>query len=61
MRKKVPFLQGLPISPYPKFEKCTGLKPYGGNVEILNGYVRIGFDVSVSPANEECLFEMFED
>lgn len=30
LAKKIPFLQGIPLYPYPKVERCLGLEIYNG-------------------------------
>jgi hypothetical protein len=41
--------------------KCFGLFPKGTMIEILDHYIRLGFDFKVSPADKKCLFNVFED
>ena len=59
--KRFPFLTGLPLTPYPRMAKCLGLEPYNGKIEILDRYLRFGFDIKVKPADDECFFSIFED
>lgn len=40
--------------------RCLGLDPYGGKIEILDRFIRVGFNVKVNPADESCLFTVFE-
>lgn len=37
------------------------MTPYNGQIEILDRYIRVGFDVRVTEADEKCLFTVFED
>lgn len=60
LQDKVPFLQAIPLSPFPKIQKCIGVSPYNGKVEVLDRYMRIGFDLKVDHADESCLFEIIE-
>jgi len=30
--KKIPFLQGLPLTPFPKYQRCLGMTPHNGNI-----------------------------
>jgi hypothetical protein len=30
--KKIPFLQGLPLTPFPKYQRCLGMNPHNGNI-----------------------------
>lgn len=57
---RIPFLQGLPLSPFPRMQRCMGVTPYNGKMEILDRYVRIGFDLKVGHADETCLFDIYE-
>jgi hypothetical protein len=57
---KLPLLQGLPLSPFPKYQRCLGLTPYMGVMEIMDRYMRVGFNVKLLPADESCLYADFE-
>jgi len=57
---KIPFLQGIPMSPFPKYQRCMGITPYQGQMEILDRYMRIGFNVKLEKADEACLYADFE-
>jgi hypothetical protein len=58
--KKIPFLQGLPLTPFPKYQRCLGMQPHNGNIQIHDRYVQVAFDVKVSEADESCLYANFE-
>jgi hypothetical protein len=49
------FLQ-VPLSPFPKVEKCLGLAGNGSFMEINDGCAIIGYDFRVKRTNAECLF-----
>jgi hypothetical protein len=58
--KKIPFLQGLPLSPFPRYQRCLGMTPTNGNIQIHDRYIQVAFDVKVSEADESCLYANFE-
>ena len=37
--KKIPFLKGLPLSPVPRIQRCLGMTPTNGNIQIHDRYV----------------------
>jgi len=37
--KKIPFLKGLPLSPFPRIQRCLGMTPTNGNIQIHDRYV----------------------
>lgn len=37
--KKFPFLQGIPLSPFPRYTRCLGATPRNGAVRIRDRYV----------------------
>ena len=57
---KIPFLQGIPMSPFPKWQRCLGMTPFNGVVEILDRYIRVAFNVRLDKADESCLYSDFE-
>lgn len=61
MFDRIPVLKGIPISPYPSIGKCFGLYPRGAMIEIVDRYMRVGYDFKVQPADKKCLFNVFED
>lgn len=48
------------MSPFPKYQRCLGLTPYMGNMEIMDRYMRVGFNVKLLPADESCLYADFD-
>ena len=54
------YLRSMPLTPYPRISKCMGLDPYNGKIEILDRYLRFGFDFKVKSADEKCFFSAFE-
>ena len=52
----LPILQGIPMSPFPKYQRCLGIIPINGHMEILDRYVRISFNTKLEHADEGCLF-----
>jgi hypothetical protein len=54
------FPNGLPLSPLPNIEECLGLSILDSNLEILEGYVRVGYDFGVTPADSSCLMNVFK-
>jgi len=44
---KIPFLQGIPMSPFPKYQRCLGMTLYDGTIEIMDRYVRIAFNIKL--------------
>lgn len=58
--KKIPFLQGLPLTPFPKYQRCLGMTPHNGNIQIHDRYVQVAFDLKVAEADESCLYANFE-
>ena len=46
----------IPLSPFPKTEKCLGLIGNGSYMEIDDGYARIGYDFKLRRTTAECLF-----
>lgn len=46
----------VPFFNQPTVIDCLGVKPQSPAVEILEGFVRMSYDMVVRPANEECLF-----
>lgn len=41
--------------------KCLGLWPKNPSIEILDRYIRIGWDFNVNPADQSCILDVFED
>ena len=58
--KKIPFLKGLPLSPFPRYQRCLGMTPTNGNIQIHDRYIQVAFDVQVGEADESCLYANFE-
>ena len=48
------------MSPFPKYQRCLGITPYDGTMEVLDRYVRIAFNVKLKQADEACLYADFE-
>ena len=59
--KKFPFLQGIPLSPFPRYQRCLGLTPTKGAISIRDRYVQVAFDLKMKEADESCLYSNFED
>jgi hypothetical protein len=57
---KFPFLQGIPMSPFPKYQRCMGITPIQGHMQILDRFMRVGFNVKLEKADESCLYEDFQ-
>jgi hypothetical protein len=54
------FPKGIPISPFPNIQRCLGLETLGIELEVLEGFARVGYDFKVTPADESCFFNLFE-
>jgi len=50
----------VPLSFFPRVERCLGLKEDGSFMEISEGIARIGYDYKVKKATEDCLFSIHE-
>jgi hypothetical protein len=37
-----------------------GITPYDGQIEILDRYIRVAFNVKLAKADESCLYSNFE-
>lgn len=48
------------MSPFPKYQRCLGMTPHSGTIEILDRYIRVAFNVKLAHADESCLYENFE-
>lgn len=59
--KKIPFLQGIPLSPFPRYQRCLGVTPHNGNVKVHDRYIQVAFDLKMSQADEKCLYSNFEE
>lgn len=57
---KLAFLQGIPMSPFPKYQRCMGMTPIDGSMQILDRFMRVGFNVKLEKADESCLYSNFE-
>jgi hypothetical protein len=55
-----PLIQGIPMSPFPKWQRCLGMTPRSGALEIKDRYVRVAFNLKLQRADESCLFSNFE-
>jgi hypothetical protein len=58
---KLALPKGIPLTPYPKFEKCSGLVGKDPKVEIKEGFLRIGYNFKVVAVHEKCFFELLEE
>ena len=47
----------IPISPFPRIEKCLGLKEDGSYMQIEEGYAIIGYDFKVRGSKSDCLYK----
>lgn len=61
LSKKMPFLNGIPLSPFPRMSRCLGLNPQNGVVNIRNGYVQVAFDLLVKEGDSRCLYQDFKE
>ncbi len=59
--KKIPFLKGIPLSPFPRYQRCLGVTPYNGNVKVHDRYIQVAFDLKMSQADENCLYYNFDE
>ena len=57
---KFPLLQGIPMSPFPKYQRCLGATHIDGNMQIEERFMRIAFNVRLEKADEACLYSDFE-
>lgn len=49
------------MSPFPKWQRCLGLTPNNGLIEIVDRYIRVAFNVKLAAqADESCLYSNFE-
>lgn len=60
LAKKFPFLQGIPLSPFPRYQRCLGLTPNNGVIQIRDRYVQVAFDLKMKEADETCLYADFD-
>ena len=58
--QQIPFIQGIPLTPYPRLTRCLGVTPINGVVRIRDRYVQVGFDLKVEKADYSCLYSDFE-
>jgi hypothetical protein len=56
LSQKMPFLNGIPLSPFPRMSRCLGLDPHNGVIRIRNGYVQVAFDLKVKEGDSRCLY-----
>lgn len=56
--EKFAALGSVPLFNYPRLTKCVGLNPENPEVEILEGYMQVGYDFDIRPADENCLWEV---
>lgn len=54
-------IKQLPIIPYPQISTCLGLVAEEPQIDILEGYMRLGYDFEIKSATETCLFDMLAD
>ena len=47
----------LPLSPFPKIERCLGLREDGSFMQVEDGYAQIGYDFKVRGSKTDCLFK----
>jgi hypothetical protein len=59
--QKIPFLKGIPLTPFPRYQRCLGATPYNGNVKVHDRYIQVAFDLKMSQADEKCLYYDFEE
>jgi len=48
------------MSPFPKYQRCLGVTPIDGVMEVKDRFVRLGFNVKLDKADEACLYDDFE-
>ena len=60
-KEKFKFLKGMPFHPTNAAFRCMGIWPSNPSLEILNGFIRMGWDFNVGEADGKCLFTVFED
>jgi hypothetical protein len=61
LAEKIPFLKGIPMHPTNAIFRCLGMWPKNASFEILDRFIRIGYDFRVTQADGKCLFNVFED
>ena len=49
---RFPLLQGIPTSPFPKYQKCLGITPTDGMFEIMDRYIHASFNIKAVAADE---------
>lgn len=44
----------LPVSPFPKLERCLGMAGESSYMQIMEGYANIGYDFKVKASSSDC-------